>query len=250
MRGLRRTGSVKTPKIVAETDLTSREKVELFAGLFAGRSDVYATRWASRTDAQKSGYSPKCTMRYTEGCSLKCHLCPHRAYEKVTAGTYYSHLKGDIVMGVYPLLTDNTCRFAVLDFDDSDWERDGKAVIKTARKHGIPLVPEISRSACGVHLWLFLSVPMQAAVVRRVLERLIALTIADEGLLKLDSFDRIIPCQDELPRGNSSIGNLVALPMQPEAKARGGSSFIRRDARLSFMRQARMHLRTSRRHRA
>lgn len=95
---------VKTPKIVAETDLTSREKVELFAGLFAGRSDVYATRWASRTDAQKSGYSPKCTMRYTEGCSLKCHLCPHRAYEKVTAGTYYSHLKGDIVMGVYPLL--------------------------------------------------------------------------------------------------------------------------------------------------
>ena len=78
----------------------------------------------------------------------------------------------------------------------------------------------------------------------------LALTIADEGLLKLDSFDRIIPCQDELPRGNSSIGNLVALPMQPEAKARGGSSFIRRDARLSFMRQARMHLRTSRRHRA
>mgnify|MGYP003371643826 CR=1 FL=1 len=91
---------VKTPKIVAETDLTSREKVELFAGLFAGRSDVYATRWASRTDAQKSGYSPKCTMRYTEGCSLKCHLCPHRAYEKVTAGTYYFHLKGDIVMSV------------------------------------------------------------------------------------------------------------------------------------------------------
>ncbi len=83
-------------------------------------------------------------MRYTEGCSLKCHLCPHRAYEKVTAGTYYFHLKGDIVMGVYPLLTDNTCRFAVLDFDNSDWERDGKAVIKTARKHGIPLVPEIS----------------------------------------------------------------------------------------------------------
>lgn len=236
---------VKTPKIVAETDLTSREKVELFAGLFAGRSDVYATRWASRTDAQKSGYSPKCTMRYTEGCSLKCHLCPHRAYEKVTAGTYYSHLKGDIVMGVYPLLTDNTCRFAVLDFDDSDWERDGKAVIKTARKHGIPLVPEISRSACGVHLWLFLSVPMQAAVVRRVLERLIALTIADEGLLKLDSFDRIIPCQDELPRGNSSIGNLVALPMQPEAKARGGSVFV--DDDLNIIERPWRHLKQIRR---
>ena len=236
---------VKTPKIVAETDLTSREKVELFAGLFAGRFDVYATRWASRTDAQKSGYSPKCTMRYTEGCSLKCHLCPHRAYEKVTAGTYYSHLKGDIVMGVYPLLTDNTCRFAVLDFDDSDWERDGKAVIKTARKHGIPLVPEISRSACGVHLWLFLSVPMQAAVVRRVLERLIALTIADMGLLKLDSFDRIIPCQDELPRGNSSIGNLVALPMQLEAKARGGSVFV--DDDLNIIERPWRHLKQIRR---
>lgn len=52
-------------------------------------------------------------------------------------------------MGVYPLLTDNTCRFAVLDFDNSDWERDGKAVIKTARKHGIPLVPEISQWSDG-----------------------------------------------------------------------------------------------------
>ena len=127
----------KTPKIVAETDITSREKVELFAGLFAGRSDVYATRWTSRTSPQKAGYSPKCTMRYTDSCSLKCHLCPHRSYEQVTAAAYYSHLKGDIVMGVYPLLTDNTCRFAVLDLDDSDWERDGKAVIKTARKHGL-----------------------------------------------------------------------------------------------------------------
>lgn len=73
---------VKTPKIVAETDLTSREKVELFAGLFAGRSDVYATRWASRTDAQKSGYSPKCTMRYTEGCSLKCPPVPAPSLRK------------------------------------------------------------------------------------------------------------------------------------------------------------------------
>ena len=104
--------------------------------------------------------------------------------------------------------------------------------------------------AIAGHPYLAILAAMGAGVVRRVLERLIALTIADEGLLKLDSFDRIIPCQDELPRGNSSIGNLVALPMQPEAKARGGSSFIRRDARLSFMRQARMHLRTSRRHRA
>ena len=200
---------VKTPKIVAETDLTSREKVELFAGLFAGRSDVYATRWASRTDAQKSGYSPKCTMRYTEGCSLKCHLCPHRAYEKVTAGTYYFHLKGDIVMGVYPLLTDNTCRFAVLDFDNSDWERDGKAVIKTARKRGTHSFLKSPDPPAACTCGSSCPYPCRPQWSDGFLKDLIALTIADEGLLKLDSFDRIIPCQDELPRGNSSIGNLV-----------------------------------------
>lgn len=58
-------------------------------------------------------------------------------------------------MGVYPLLSDNTCHFALLDFDDQNWRRDGKAVIKTARQLQIPLVPEISRSGNGVHLWLF-----------------------------------------------------------------------------------------------
>lgn len=237
--------SRRLPGIVAERNLSPREKVEFFAGLFAGRTDVYATRWTSKRTPPTSGYSPKCTKRFSDVCSLKCHLCAHRAYEGVSEGAYYAHLKGEIVMGVYPLLPDNTCRFAVLDFDDSDWKRDGRAVIRTARRHGIAIVPEISRSASGVHLWLFFAEPVRAALARRVLERLIALTIADKGLLKLDSFDRIIPCQDELPRGTASIGNLVALPMQPEAKARGGSVFV--DDDLNVIERPWQHLQAVRR---
>lgn len=50
------------------------------------------------------------------------------------------------------------------------------------------------------------------------------MTMVNTGLIKLDSFDRIIPCQDKLPEG--SIGNLVALPMQPASKIHGGSVFV------------------------
>lgn len=218
--------SQNTPKpahaIVPEAELTPKEKIALFASLFTGRTEVYATRWTSKTG--KSGYSPHCANRFAPNCTKKCHLCSQRNYVPVTEQTYFSHLKGQIVMGVYPLLSDNTCHFALLDFDDQNWHRDGKAVIKTARQLQIPLVPEISRSGNGAHLWLFFSEPILASTARRILERLLSMTMVNTGLIKLDSFDRIIPCQDKLPEG--SIGNLVALPMQPASKKHGGSVFV------------------------
>ena len=218
--------SQNTPKpahaIVPEAELTPKEKIALFASLFTGRTEVYATRWTSKTG--KSGYSPHCANRFAPNCTKKCHLCSQRNYVPVTEQTYFSHLKGQIVMGVYPLLSDNTCHFALLDFDDQNWHRDGRAVIKTARQLQIPLVPEISRSGNGVHLWLFFSEPTLASTARRILERLLSMTMVNTGLIKLDSFDRIIPCQDKLPEG--SIGNLVALPMQPASKKHGGSVFV------------------------
>lgn len=218
--------SQNTPKpahaIVPEAELTPKEKIALFASLFTGRTEVYATRWTSKTG--KSGYFPHCANRFAPNCTKKCHLCTQRNYVPVTEQTYFSHLKGEIVMGVYPLLSDNTCHFALLDFDDQNWRRDGKAVIKTARQLQIPLVPEISRSGNGVHLWLFFNEPTLASTARRILERLLSMTMVNTGLIKLDSFDRIIPCQDKLPEG--SIGNLVALPMQPASKIHGGSVFV------------------------
>ena len=208
--------------IVPEAELTPKEKIALFRSLFSGRTEVYATRWTSKMG--KSGYSPQCANRFSPNCTKKCHLCTQRNYVPISEQTYFAHLKGQIVMGVYPLLSNNTCYFALLDFDDQNWRRDGKAVLNTARQLCIPLVPEISRSGNGIHLWLFFSEPTLASTARRILERLLSMTMLNTGLIKLNSFDRIIPCQDKLPNG--SIGNLVALPMQPASKQHGGSVFV------------------------
>ena len=45
-----------------------------------------------------------------------------------------------------------------------------------------------------------------------------------EGSLKLDAYDRMFPCQDTLPNGG--FGNLIALPLQGQARKKGNSVFV------------------------
>ena len=45
-----------------------------------------------------------------------------------------------------------------------------------------------------------------------------------EGKLKLDAYDRMFPCQDTLPNGG--FGNLIALPLQGQARKKGNSLFM------------------------
>jgi transposase len=45
--------------------------------------------------------------------------------------------------------------------------------------------------------------------------------------IKLTSYDRFFPNQDTLPKGG--FGNLIALPLQREARSKGGSVFLHGD---------------------
>ena len=60
---------------------TPSEKIALFRSLFAGREDVYAWRWYSKTTG-KSGYQPACENEWVQGlCDkhvYKCTACPNR----------------------------------------------------------------------------------------------------------------------------------------------------------------------------
>ncbi len=42
------------------------------------------------------------------------------AYLPLTAEVVAAHLVGDVFVGLYPLLADNTCQFLVADFDGPD----------------------------------------------------------------------------------------------------------------------------------
>ena len=74
----------------------------------------------------------------------------------------YKHLSGkathgEDVVGVYPILPDDTCCFLAIDFDDGAWQSNVLAVRKVCADWNIPCAVERSRSGEGAHLWIFFS---------------------------------------------------------------------------------------------
>ena len=108
-------------------------KIELFRSLFRGRADVYPRRFESRNTG-KAGYAPACANEWMRGLcekpKIKCADCPTRRFLPVTDEVIRWHLSGrdglgrDFVMGVYPMLRDETCHFMAADCDWESWRQD------------------------------------------------------------------------------------------------------------------------------
>lgn len=65
-------------------------------------------------------------------------------------------------MGVYPLLTDDTCHFLAVDFDNAEWREDARAFADSCDVLGVPVALEVSRSGNGAHAWIFFSARVSA----------------------------------------------------------------------------------------
>lgn len=104
----------------APVPISSADKVRLFRSLFRGRVDVFPTRFVAKKTG-KSGYAPACRNKFVRGvCELpkvKCGECPNQAFVSFDDDAVVGHLTGRHVMGVYPLLDDETCWFLAVDFD-------------------------------------------------------------------------------------------------------------------------------------
>ncbi len=61
------------------------------------------------------------------------------------------HLQGRHVMGLYPLLEDETCWFLAVDFDERSWQEDVAAFGETCRSFATPVAIERSRLGNGAH---------------------------------------------------------------------------------------------------
>jgi hypothetical protein len=204
-----------------------QEKVRLFRRLFRGRGDVFPTRFVSKKTG-KPGYAPACTNKFVRGvCELpkvKCGECPNQAFVPVDDAAVLSHLQGRHVMGVYPLLKDETSWFLAVDFDKSTWNEDVLAFMATCRQVGLPAAVERSRSGNGAHVWFFFNEPVPAVTARKMGCYLITETMARRHQLSMDSYDRLFPSQDTMPRGG--FGNLIALPLQHGPRQQGNSVFL------------------------
>jgi len=207
--------------------LTPEEKVALFRTLFRGREDVYPVRFVSKKTG-KSGYSPECSNKFVDGlCDLrttKCSECRNRAYRPLDDAAVVGHLEGRHVIGVYPMLPDETCWFLAMDFDGETWQDDAAAVREACSRPGIPAYVERSRSGDGAHVWFFFSVPVTASLARKLGSHIITEAMSARPGLPFKSYDRLFPNQDTMPAGG--LGNLIALPLQFEPRQRGNSVFI------------------------
>ena len=221
-------GSTATDAIPADPTalLSPAEKVALFRTLFRGRTDVYPQRWESQKGA--SGYSPVCDNEWRPGLcgkpKVKCGVCEHRQLRPLTDQVVYDHLAGKKTLGVYPLLSDDTCHFLAMDFDEEQWREDACAVMLSCRECNIPASLEISRSGNGAHIWIFFSAPVSAREARMLGAALISHTCERTRQLALSSYDRFFPSQDILPKGG--FGNLIALPLQKRPRSQGYSVFV------------------------
>ncbi len=209
------------------------EKISLFRSLFRGRTDVYPRRFESRRTG-KTGYSPVCGNEWASGiCEkprVKCANCQHRSFLPVTDDVIRRHLVGvdergnDFVAGVYPMLLDETCFFLAMDLDKANWQDDAIAVLETCRRLDVPASLERSRSGNGGHIWVFFEVAIPASIARRLVSYALTVTMERRPDLGFDSYDRLFPNQDTLPRGG--FGNLIALPLQKRPRDCGNSVFI------------------------
>lgn len=226
---------VSVPTITLSID----ERLRLFQSLFKGREDVFARRWFSKTTG-KSGYQPVCINEWKQGiCDKKkyrCVICPNRNFAPLTTQDMYRHLEGKDeyccdVVGLYAIMQDNNCAFLCADFDDKNckygYKEDVLAYVGVCREWLIPYAIERSRSGNGAHVWIFFEAPLPASKARRLGNAILTEAMTHNGQMSFNSYDRFFPNQDYLPEGG--FGNLVALPLQGQARRKENSVFVDND---------------------
>ena len=115
-------------KIIAHATNQSppEDKIMLFRSFFRGRDDLYARRYENKK-TNKNGYAPACGNEWIRGIcekpKIKCSECNHRRFLTINPAVIHAHLSGqdhfkkDFVLGLYPMLLDETCYFLAADFD-------------------------------------------------------------------------------------------------------------------------------------
>ncbi|WP_320043425.1 DEAD/DEAH box helicase family protein [uncultured Desulfobacter sp.] len=207
----------------------NHEKIYLFMSLFKGRTDVYAKKWQSKKGA--SGYSPVCLNQWVPGlCNkprIKCSACGNQSYGALNESVVEKHLRGEYVIGVYPMNLDETCHFLAIDFDKDGWKQDIAVIRKTCFDFKIPVAIERSQSGNGCHAWFFFEQNIPAAFARKFGTSLLTHAMGERHQISFKSYDRLFPNQDTMPDGG--FGNLIALPLQKEARDNGNAVFIAED---------------------
>lgn len=212
-------------------------KIQLFKSVFKCREDVFAIRWEK---GKKSGYMP---AYHYDPYMYRAHKMKggtfqnynDKAYLKLTDHEILKHLNGQQLIGVYPLLHDNTSYFLAADFDEADWLNDARKFLKACNDRNIPAYLERSRSGKGGHVWIFFEQPYPAIRSRKIFISILEQSGAFSLFDKSSSFDRLFPNQDFL--SGKGLGNLIALPLFKKTLEQGNSCFIKAETQQPLLDQ-------------
>jgi hypothetical protein len=171
-------------------DRSTEQKIALFRGLFAGRTDVYGT------------YDPATG-------------CVRQVKDPVTDSVILAHLQGRRPYGVYLLVKDRT-RAVVADFDSEELVAPMEFV-KAGRAYEIPAYLERSKRK-GFHAWIFYEEAGVAAAKARVVVRRILAEIEKPAV-------EVFPKQDRLDEA-TVFGNFINAPLFGALVPRGRTVFV------------------------
>lgn len=216
-------------KTLIDTNLGTTQKIEIFKRRFFARTDVIA-----KERENKKGYYPLKTNYDSKEFD----------YIGLKDEHILLHLKGKIRLGSYAITKKHRCIFLVIDLDDKAYSgefskgkalEDAQNIIESAKKFGINIYPELSKSGKGVHLWVWFSEPVIAANARRAGDLIINEAIPKTSL-SISTFDRFFPSQDFI--SEDGLGNLIALPLHyGSMRQNGGTLFFDPDSLESYQNQ-------------
>ena len=161
---------------------------------------MFAIRWEK---GGKSGYMPSYEF---DKYSLQRHKIgggtfqnfEHKRYKPLTDLEIEKHLLDQQLIGLYPLLTNNTSWFIAADFDKENWAEECKAFTNICTENNLSAYLERSRSGNGGHVWIFFDKPYPAQKSRKILTALLEQSGVFSVFEKDSSFDRLFPNQDYL----------------------------------------------------
>ena len=213
-------------------DSPPADKIQLFRSLFRGGRCLSAPfrEPQDREGRVCPGLRNEWLRGVCEKPRIKCADCPNRRFLPVTDEVIRWHLSGrdaqgrDFVMGVYPMLLDENCFFW-------RWTSTAKVGSRMRKSFSKPAAsstcqpPWNGRDPATEHMSGFSLKkpfpPSRAQIGFAHSHRDIGESSRSSAS---NSYDRLFPNQDTLPKGG--FGNLIALPLQKQARQRGNSVFL------------------------